>query len=118
MKLEFFSAHDNNLIYILRALGLTNYTDDYQEFLEPTKYFSYRNPPLASLLLFELHEVEGMHFVRVIFNDQVMEIDGCQKYCPYSQFKRLAEKLILNNYDRECQTQKEGKINDVFLGKP
>lgn len=45
LKLEFFSAHDNNLIYVLRALDLMNYTDDYQEFMEPTKYFPIETHP-------------------------------------------------------------------------
>lgn len=119
LKLEFFSAHDNNLIYVLRALDLMNYTDDYQEFMEPTKYFSYRNPPPASLLLFELHEMEGNYFVKVIFNDQVMELKGCQKFCSFPQFKLIVQQLILSDYDTQCLTSKpndeEDLINKAFF---
>lgn len=121
LKLEFFSAHDNNLIYILRGLGVTNYTDDYEEFLNPTKYFSYQNPPLASILLFELHEINNEFFVRILFNDIEMKMKDCEKYCNYEIFKTLTKKLILDNWEQQCKASPASEIEIVqplFLEKP
>lgn len=116
LKLEFFSAHDNNLLYILRGLGLTNYTDDFEEFMKPTKFFSYRNPQLASLLLFELHELKENYFVKVLFNDKVMKINDCEEFCSYPKFKIWLKERVLQNWEEKCSNDKK-KNHLHFLDK-
>ena len=103
LKMNIFSAHDNNIIYLLMSLGMANYTDDYEEFKHPTKYFTYENPPLASLLLFELHEIDNNYYIRILYNDEEMVIKGCDKYCNYEKFKQIVSKLILNDWDEQCE---------------
>ena len=69
---------------------------------------------MASLLLFELHEIDGDYFVQVIYNDEVMKMNGCEKYCSYPIFKGLLKDRILENWDEECLNGE--KTNIAFLG--
>ena len=87
-----------------------NYTDDYEEFLNPLRYFSYRNPPLASILLIELEEIQEKFFVKVMFNDMLMQIKGCEKYCEVEKFKGIVKEMIFQDWEERCEGKKEEKV--------
>ena len=56
-------------------------------------------------------------FVRVLYNFKEMQLPECQKQqvqvggvgtvCPYSIFKKIADNLIPEDYDKECGIKKD-----------
>ncbi|CAG9334410.1 unnamed protein product [Blepharisma stoltei] len=87
VRLGLYSAHDTTIAAFLSFMGM----------------FSGKNPVFASTLIFELHEVTGAYFVQIIYNDQVMTLNGCQEMCPFDTFYTLIAENIVDDVEEACQ---------------
>eukprot|EP00742_Colponemidia_sp_Colp-10_P004178 GILJ01004457.1.p1 GENE.GILJ01004457.1~~GILJ01004457.1.p1 ORF type:complete len:451 (+),score=61.98 GILJ01004457.1:38-1390(+) len=87
LRFGLYSAHDSTVAAVLASLGV----------------WDFKNPPFASTLFFELHKtVSGQDFVRVIYNDRPLQIEGCAVNCSYTQFSLLLRELIVPNFSAVC----------------
>ena len=96
-KFSFFSAHDTTLTAFLNCLGVPIGVQ----------------PVFASTLLFELWEDAGGHLVKVIFNDQVMDLPGCggNSPCPYDTFTEVLMNKTTPDIKKACQLQGDIEID-------
>ena len=83
----FFSAHDTTLIGFLRAIDL----------------WDGNNPPFASTIIFELNEIGNNYFVRTIYNDEPLLVNGCPEMCPFNQFEAFLNSWIIPDVVAACQ---------------
>ncbi|XP_015120215.1 venom acid phosphatase Acph-1 [Diachasma alloeum] len=71
-------------------------------------------PGYASAVIFELHEVEGEFYVKIIYKDGETPVDlqipGCGVFCLLSTFKYLLKNVTLENFEEDC-----GKITDFWM---
>ncbi|XP_055946963.1 prostatic acid phosphatase-like [Argiope bruennichi] len=99
LKLQVFSAHEDNVGSMLLALTST---------LMP-------RPPYSATIVFELHQLQDKTgAVRVLYlNSTTPEIDvgkphvlnlkGCSDLCPLDKFVKITMKFIPDDWDAECQ---------------
>jgi hypothetical protein len=97
-----YSAHDTSMALILSGYQLLNADLGW--------------PPYAANLVLELWQDSMMnYYVRMVYNDQTVQLPGCAKMCPFEIFQNLTEPLIPTNWDEECgftretQQQRAGK---------
>eukprot|EP00090_Calanus_glacialis_P002491 TRINITY_DN11869_c0_g1_i5.p1 TRINITY_DN11869_c0_g1~~TRINITY_DN11869_c0_g1_i5.p1 ORF type:complete len:413 (-),score=122.52 TRINITY_DN11869_c0_g1_i5:35-1273(-) len=91
-KVFMYSAHDTTVSYVMNTLGI----------------YDGLAPPYASLLMFELYEVDGLHVKISWRNDtttppHVLTIPGCQQLCPLKLFKQLTESVRPADWRQECK---------------
>lgn len=67
-------------------------------------------PPYASCLMFELHEADGEHFIKIFYrkaptkNVLPLYIPKCGYKCSLEKILKLYEAVIpTKSYDEECQ---------------
>lgn len=87
IKIGFYSGHDTTLIGFLIFLGI----------------WDGHNPPFASSLIFELHSENDQNLVKIIYNDEVKTLGGCQAMCPFENFISLIEPYLISNVPSACQ---------------
>eukprot|EP00092_Neocalanus_flemingeri_P076897 GFUD01095429.1.p1 GENE.GFUD01095429.1~~GFUD01095429.1.p1 ORF type:complete len:410 (+),score=111.59 GFUD01095429.1:112-1341(+) len=102
-KVFMYSAHDTTVSYVLNTLGV----------------FDGLAPPYASLVMFELYDLEGWHVKISWRNDTskppyVLTIPGCQQLCPLHLFKQLTESVRPADWAQECQVE-EVRLQTVVL---
>jgi len=92
LKLVVFSGHDTTVGPVLVALDV----------------FDDKWPPIASNLILELLEEKQNpqnRYVRLIYNDRVLQIPGCNgTLCPYATFRQKVKELIPNDFHTECKS--------------
>ena len=92
-KVFMYSAHDTTVSYVMNTLGI----------------YDGLAPPYASLLMFELYDVDGLHVKISWRNDtttppHVLTIPGCQQQlCPLKLFKQLTESVRPADWRQECK---------------
>lgn len=89
IRLGLYSAHDTSLAGFLSFMNL----------------FDGNNPVFASTLIFELHEVDSDYFVQIIYNDQILTLQGCSQMCPYISFDAIIGSKIYPNINEACKLQ-------------
>lgn len=93
LRFALYSAHDTTLTGFLSALGV----------------FNGINPPFASTLLFELHQEASIYFVKVIYNDTPLIVQGCDVVmCPYTVFRGILKNRTVPDIVAACQTSTLG----------
>jgi hypothetical protein len=86
---KLYSGHDNTLGPLLISLNV----------------FDHLHPPVASTLVLELYEdVSKKHYVRVVYNDKLLNIPGGGEngLCEFNTFQKLAQTVIPTDYEKEC----------------
>ncbi|KAG2225334.1 hypothetical protein INT45_005578, partial [Circinella minor] len=112
-KLHIYSGHDTTVGTLLISLGV----------------FDKRWPPFSSSIIFELFKEKGTnsswtsrifgqkeqpHYVRVRYNDKILELPGCQatgdhhsngdkSLCTLDAFKKIVKDQVPENWNEECQ---------------
>ncbi|GAN09533.1 phosphoglycerate mutase-like protein [Mucor ambiguus] len=98
LKLAIYSGHDTTVAPLLIIL---NAFDD-------------RWPPFGSAILFELFKQKesDQHFVRVKYNENTLELPGCQakgdhkqgdkSLCTFEAFKRIVRDQVPADWEKEC----------------
>ena len=99
-KVYSYASHDTLLVVILQALGL----------------YSGIPPSYGSALLFELHEINGQHFINLVYanvtpvlNYKELELKNCRldnqtkQKCGFTQFVDSIHQFIPNDWHKECQ---------------
>ena len=100
LKATLYSAHDTTIMNIFAFL---NYSTDIQ-------------PPFASVLLFELHQIQDEYFVKADYNDVALSFHFCGKvFCEYSKFKDFVRKFSFGNVTEACENfpafEDEGEVS-------
>ncbi|KAG8194752.1 hypothetical protein JTE90_026396 [Oedothorax gibbosus] len=102
LKFQVFSAHDTTIAVVLDALNL----------------FNMIQPPYASTLLFELHEMpNGANALRMLYMNSsrpeerieephVLILEGCSEFCPLSYFINYTKDLMPEDWEQECKLDK------------
>jgi hypothetical protein len=86
-KFFLYSAHDTTIMCALSFL-LLNHT---------------KNPPFASVMLFELHEYNQEYFVNIIYNDVLQNVSSCGGYnCSIYNFQRFIQVRSIPDYYNTC----------------
>ncbi|KAL7316637.1 hypothetical protein PS15m_005714 [Mucor circinelloides] len=98
LKLAIYSGHDTTVAPLLIIL---NAFDD-------------RWPPFGSAILFELFKQKesDQHFVRVKYNENTLELPGCQakgdhkqgdkSLCTFEAFKKIVRDQVPADWEKEC----------------
>ncbi|EPB86498.1 hypothetical protein HMPREF1544_06665 [Mucor circinelloides 1006PhL] len=98
LKLAIYSGHDTTVAPLLIIL---NAFDD-------------RWPPFGSAILFELFKQKesDQHFVRVKYNENTLELPGCQakgdhkqgdkSLCTFEAFKKIVKDQVPADWEKEC----------------
>jgi hypothetical protein len=90
LRFALYSAHDVTL----------------SGFLSGLRVFNGVNPPFASTILFELHEIGALYFVTVIYNDTPMIVPGCDVVqCPYTVFRGILLAQTVPSFSEACQSR-------------
>ncbi|XP_011136759.1 venom acid phosphatase Acph-1 isoform X2 [Harpegnathos saltator] len=90
-KINLFSAHDVNVVAVLRALGI-----------------SHGMPTFTSGVIIELHEMNDQYFVKVVHYVGVppvmkaVSIQGCDLLCPLEKFVHLTSARTATHEDPKC----------------
>lgn len=109
LKMKMYSAHDNTIVNILNAMGL------YQPHF----------PSYTATIHFELvyDAATEQHSVRVLYRGSselvepvVLEIPDCGAICPIDSFLEHYYKLILNNWEYECNKKEFTILTNICLG--
>ena len=74
-----------------------------------------KNPTFASHVIFELWELEGVHFVKMIYNGEELDLhrycfgasSSATKTCPYSAFKAKIYQTSYSNMRAICRGEEE-----------
>jgi len=113
LKLMVFSGHDTNMVFLLSALNL---------FAKPFW------PAYAANLFLELHEIQGRHYVQILYQDGVaaervkLKIPGCVELCPLDQLIEMSRPMAVSSlpeFKALCvKDEKEGKSLAQMLGNP
>jgi len=85
-KLIFLSAHDGTLLALMSALGLKNL----------------HVPNYASHFVFELHYNKGQYTVTILYDDEVVTLEGCSEHCPIEQFHNVVKESFPVDWQKEC----------------
>ena len=93
-KVFMYSAHDTTVSYVLNTLGV----------------YDGLAPPYASVVMFELYDLNGWHVKISWRNDttrppHVLTIPGCQQLCPLQKFKKLTDSVRPADWTEECQLE-------------
>ena len=96
-KLFMYSAHDVTVATVLSAL----------------KSFNGIQPPYASMILVELHELQPrQHFVQVLYKNVSddgedpfpLALPGCDTFCPLDKFVQLVAGVMADDVRAECKS--------------
>ncbi|GBM27678.1 Prostatic acid phosphatase [Araneus ventricosus] len=110
LKVYVYSGHGSNVAAVLNAL----------------RVFNHRVPTYASTILFELHrEEEGSHTVRLLLSNatkpekhipppHVLQLPGCEEYCPLEELERQTADLFPLDWEKECQEQDQNRISQLI----
>ncbi|CAB3403493.1 unnamed protein product [Caenorhabditis bovis] len=88
-KFTLYASHDATLTSLLYNLGVSRH----------------QLPPYASAVIFELHNVDGRRFVKMMFRDSplhlptIMEPCNGLQLCPLEDFQKLVEPRIVKDRD-------------------
>lgn len=91
-KIFLYSGHELNVATMLTSLDMFNLVDP---------------PPYGSYLLFEVHIINGIHGIKMFYQEyenkepHVLILPGCEEFCPFDRFLKLTEH-ILPESDAEC----------------
>lgn len=97
--INIYAAHDITLINLMNSMGFIDQTSN--------------KPDFASALAIELHQSHsGIDMdVKIYYyfnsNDKypkAINIAGCEVPCPLETFKRIMNHLIVNDYEKLCET--------------
>lgn len=92
-KMWHYSAHDTDVLGVLRCLDI----------------FDGQLPSYACVLIFELYEQEGRHFVQISYRTngefKVLKVPGCEALCPLETLKELVKPVIPGAWEDECRRQ-------------
>lgn len=66
-------------------------------------------PPYASSVLFELHETNGTHTLKIFYKKtdeaDLLDVPNCGKSCPLDKFQIIYNDIIpTKSYSEECHT--------------
>ena len=98
LKLAIYSGHDTTVGPILIILNA----------------FDNKWPPFGSAILFELFKQKesDQHFVRVKYNENTLELPGCQakgdhkqgdkSLCTFEAFKKIVKDQVPTDWEKEC----------------
>ncbi|CEP20088.1 hypothetical protein [Parasitella parasitica] len=98
LKLAIYSGHDTTVAPLLIILDA----------------FNDRWPPFGSVILFELFKQKesNQHFVRVKYNENTLELPGCQakgdhkqgdkSLCTFEAFKKIVKDQVPEDWEKEC----------------
>ena len=87
LKATLYSAHDTTIMNIFAFL---NHSIAIQ-------------PPFASVLLFELHQIQDDYFVKVDYNDVSLSLQFCGKiFCEFLKFKEFVRSFSFKNITEAC----------------
>ncbi|KAJ6250211.1 lysophosphatidic acid phosphatase type 6 [Anaeramoeba flamelloides] len=87
-KFHLYTAHNSGIVPLLAAYGA----------------FDSRPVDFASSVVFELFQEKKKYYVRLSYNDRKIKIPGCKKKkCLYTKFKKITQKMIPKNYEKECR---------------
>ena len=105
--MQLFSGHDTTLMPILVALG---YKLDHW-------------PPFMSNVVFELYwsQSRKRHFVKVVYNQQVVRLEGVcdgQGLIEFSSFHELLRKYISIDYTEHCNRKGPAKVAEPKASMP
>ncbi|XP_046643303.1 prostatic acid phosphatase-like [Daphnia pulicaria] len=98
-KLFMYSAHDVTVATFLSALNI----------------FNGIQPPYASMVLVELHELKPNDFsVKILYknvsddgrNPEVLSLPGCTRFCPLDKFFQLVQNATSDDIKVECKLVK------------
>ncbi len=83
IKCYLYSAHDTNILAIMSALGVP--LDE--------------NPHYSSYLAFNVYEIEGDYYLKVVYNDKTVKlsIDVENDLCKMSEFKKYIDAIQKND---------------------
>ncbi|EFX74587.1 hypothetical protein DAPPUDRAFT_56978, partial [Daphnia pulex] len=109
-KLFMYSAHDVTVATFLSALNI----------------FNGIQPPYASMVLVELHELKPNDFsVKILYknvsddgrNPEVLSLPGCTRFCPLDKFFQLVQNATSDDIKVECKLVKpDASTFDTMLG--
>lgn len=91
LKIGLYSGHDTSIIGFLIFMGL----------------WDGLNPPFASTLVFELYLENGDYFLKMIYNDKPLILEGCQLMCPYEIFLEIIQPKIVSNLQEACKIKNQ-----------
>lgn len=83
-KIYLYSAHENNVAYQLIYL----------------KVFHHHVPPCGSYIVFEVHVINGVYGVKILYEDyskpepSYLKIPGCDVFCPLDKFSKLMQGYV------------------------
>ncbi|XP_071448713.1 lysosomal acid phosphatase-like [Hetaerina americana] len=109
VKLDAYSAHDNNVFNILSTLGL-----------EPKEL-----PKYTSAVIFELYETpQNLYYVKLLYRPGpgtvplTLVMPGCDGsvYCPLESFIEIVEPYLPGNWIEECQAETT-KVAELALNR-
>ncbi|KAF5293820.1 hypothetical protein FQA39_LY03305 [Lamprigera yunnana] len=87
-KMLLYSAHEISIASLLRALNV----------------FTPHVPNCGACVLLELHLIDGVYGTKIYYEDysddspKLLEVPGCNSFCPLDQFKTLLKDHIAENY--------------------
>jgi lysosomal acid phosphatase len=93
MQLYLYSTHDNTMAALLSTWDHYNGT----------------NPPYASAIIVELHQINEINYVQVLYrtdlegDPNLVLVPGCTELCPLTDFQQLMRPLIPKDVQLECQ---------------
>jgi hypothetical protein len=105
LKATLYSAHDTTLMNIFTTLKL------------PISI----QPPFASILIFELHELDEKFYVKILYNNEPVTLSGCSSdFCEFFKFKSFIEASTFKNATDACLgfTSSVISSNKIPLGLP
>lgn len=111
-KAFLYSAHDTTVMFVIRALNLTSPECIYAKYTgHPDTYntykYCYEYPTFASNVQFELVQKDKAHFVRVLYQGEVVNV--CQNQsvslCPFDEFVKIRDRFHLDNMEAVCKNE-------------
>jgi len=110
LKLVFYSAHDYNLVSLLRGLNFSNWQCILDSLWSETSMSDHPNcesvPKFASSMNFELYEEKEAYFVKVIYDGKEMELcQGADRFCTLEEFTAKMKNGISDDFVSLCGQQ-------------
>ncbi|XP_032638090.1 lysosomal acid phosphatase isoform X3 [Chelonoidis abingdonii] len=106
LKLLAYSAHDTTLVALQMALNVYNG----------------RQPPYASCHIFELYQDDDSNFsVEMFFHNESgrepfpLTLPGCEQRCPLLDFLQLTDRIIPQDWARECQVASNVQDTELIV---
>lgn len=115
-KWKMFSAHDTTVSMITTGLNLTSY-ECVAKLLEQKRMGidiskeddCFLFPQYASNLIFELHQENNLHYVKIKYNGKYVKICGNKdRKCRYEEFKKRLVNFKVDDFKNKCFGMKEG----------